>query len=347
LTRFQKEYVLLVVSAANLNTYCVAVHCEMLRALGVPPEQSDQVAIDHHQAGLSEADAALLDAALLDAALKLVRRPADWGSSDVERLRKHGLSDKQILEGVVMTALTQFLNTLQTGLGTTPDFAPRLVFERENLFSAEASLTNEVEPTADEDAPLVARVQQGDVGSFSELIRRHSGRLYRTVVGLTGNVEEAEDEVQNAFLKAFTHIQAFRGSARFSTWLTRIAINEVLDRLRERKATASWVSLDELGPADAEDDFQPRQVQAWADDPERLYSRAETRRLVERELMKLPVKYRLVILLRDIEQLPGDEVAAALGLPLPTMKTRLFRGRMMLREALAPHFVDRGKGAHA
>jgi RNA polymerase sigma-70 factor (ECF subfamily) len=342
LTRFQKECILLVVSAANFNTYCVAVHCEMLRALGVAPETSDQVAIDHHQAGLSEADTALLDAAL-----KLVRRPDEWGPLDVERLRTHGFSDPQILEGVVMTALTQFLNTLQTGLGTTPDFTPRLVFEKENLSPPESSLTSEVESTADEDAPLVARVQQGDAGSFAELVRRHSGRLYRAVVGLTGNVEEAEDEVQNAFLKAFTHIQGFRGSARFSTWLTRIAINEVLDRLRERKATASWVSLDERGPGEEEVDFEPRNVQAWASDPEQVYSRAETRRLVERELMRLPVKYRVVILLRDIEQLPGDEVAAALGLPLATMKTRLFRGRMMLREALAPHFVGRGKSAHA
>src|SRR5262249_42510143 len=128
LSRVQKECILLVISAANLNTYCVAVHCEMLRALGVSVEDSDQIAMDHHQTGLSDADKALLDVGL-----KLAVRPSEFGLEDIGLLRRQGLSEEQILEGVVMTALTAFLNTLQMGLGTTPDFTPKRVFTPKDL----------------------------------------------------------------------------------------------------------------------------------------------------------------------------------------------------------------------
>ena len=123
LTRVQKECILLVISAANLNTYCVAVHCEMLRAMGVPADDSDQIAVDHHQTRLSAADKALLDFAL-----KLAVRSLEMGREDIELLRRHAFTEEQILEAVVMISLTSFLNTLQMGLGTTPDFAPHRVF---------------------------------------------------------------------------------------------------------------------------------------------------------------------------------------------------------------------------
>jgi uncharacterized peroxidase-related enzyme len=115
----RKEFILLVISAANLNTYCVAVHCEMLRGLGLPEDVSDQIAVDHHQADLSQADKALLDAAL-----KVARRSPTFGLADVEALRIHGFTDHQILEAVVMASLTNFLNTLQVGLGTSPISTP-------------------------------------------------------------------------------------------------------------------------------------------------------------------------------------------------------------------------------
>jgi RNA polymerase sigma-70 factor (ECF subfamily) len=97
-------------------------------------------------------------------------------------------------------------------------------------------------------------------------------------------------------------------------------------------------SLDES--AADEEGFRPRQVQAWTDDPEQLYSQAEMRSLIENGVMKLPVKYRMVLMLRDIEQLPIEEAASALGLGIPAIKARLLRGRLMLREALAPHFLS-------
>lgn len=356
LSRVQKEYILLVVSAANLNTYCVAVHCEMLRGLGVSEDKSDQIAVDHHQAGLSGADCALLDFAL-----KLNQRPAEVALGDIDGLRMHGFTDEQILESVVMTALTSYLNTLQMGLGVAPDFELRRVFGDEawsvpqkkiqpprhtgpqmvNLFPASASLIDisqvprgAVAPGQDADAHLVARVREGDLNAYEELVRRHHGRIYRTLIGITGNPEDAEDGTQDTFLKVFEHIGRFRGDSTFATWLTRVAINEGLDRLRERK------KLDRIDDSPQDDEeFRPRQVQAWDDNPEQLYSKTQMRALVEHALMKLPSMYRLAVMLRDIEQLSTEEAAAALGVGISNLKSRLLRGRLMLREALAPHFL--------
>ena len=187
----------------------------------------------------------------------------------------------------------------------------------------------------DVDADWVSRVQGGQVDAFEELVRRHERRVYRTLIGITGNREDAEDGTQNAFLKAFQNIGKFQGAARFSTWLMRIAINEGLECLRRRRNLESLEEEDR----ESEEGFRPRQVQDWRDNPEQLYSETELRELVEDEVMKLPAKYRLVVMLRDIEQLSTEEAALALGLGLAALKTRLLRARLMLREALAPHFV--------
>src|SRR6266496_376099 len=340
LSRKQKEYILLVISAANLNTYCVAVHCEMLRALGMPEEKSDQIAIDHHQADLSEADRALLDFAL-----KLGKRPETFGSEDIDSLRRHGFADKQILEAIVMTALTDFLNTLQMGLGTTPDFAPRLIFplkevnpEDDGARPMVGRFLEEESLLEDADAAVVARVQAGDTDAFEELVRRHGRKVYRSLVGILGDVVEAEDAMQDAFLKAFEHIAEFEGRSTFATWLVRIAINTGVQRLRGRK---NFESLDD------DDDFRPRRIQAWQDDPEQSYSKEEIRALIEREIAKLPPKYRVVLVLRDLGELSTAQAANALGLGVPALKARLLRGRLMLRESLVPYFSKGSAGVTA
>ena len=339
LSRVQKEYILLVVSAANLNTYCVAVHCEMLRALGVSADDSDQIAVDHRLAGLSEADAALLDFALT-----LSQRPAQYGVDHIDGLRRHGWTDLQILESVVMTSLTDFLNTLQMGLGPLFDVTPRRVFAPSYFMNPEPATTTPIRGGVDdEDASLVARVQAGETAAFETLVHRHGQRVYRTLVGVTGNVQEAEDAAQTAFLKAFEHIRQFRGDASFSTWLTRIAINEGIQSVRKQKG---YASLD-VPDNESEDGFRPRNIQQWAPDAEQLYSKSESRALVERTLLQLPAKYRVAVMLRDIEQLSGEEAAAVLGVGVPTMKTRLMRGRLMLRERLAPYFVQKSGGRPA
>ena len=344
LTRVQKECILLVISAANLNSYCVAVHCNMLRGLGMPLEQSDQIVVDHHQSDLSEADKALLDFAL-----KLGVRPAEFNREDIDSLRLRSFTEVQILESVVMTALTNFLNTLQMGLGTVPDFEPRHVFGQEIMhrfplaprpISLASVFSRRMEAGEDLDAGVVARVQGGDVEAFEELVRRHSRCVYRALVGILGDAEEARDAMQDAFLKAFEDISEFQGRSKFSTWLVSIARNTGVQRLRERKNVES---LDEDGRVE-EDDFRPRQVRAWQDNPEQLYAEAEIRGLVEKGVMRLPAKYRVVVMLRDLEQLSTEEVAQSLGLSVPALKARLVRGRLMLRELLSPHFTEGARG---
>jgi RNA polymerase sigma-70 factor (ECF subfamily) len=333
LTRLQKEYILLAVSAANLNTYWVAVYSEMLRMSGVTAEDSDQIATDHRQARLPEADKALLDFAL-----RLAVQPSRFGRPDIDAIRRHGFTEEQVLEAVVMTALTNFLNTLQMGLGATPDFASRRVFRPDPAKIAHLS-ANDLRPSlgegpADPDAEVVAKVRNGDVDAFEELINRHSRRVYRTLVGILGSVDEARDAMQDTFLKAFQHLGDFQQRAKFSTWLVSIASNTGLQRLRERRHVES---LDDDGSA-SEEGFRPREVRAWTDDPEQLCSKTEIRALVENTVMKLPAKYRVVLVLRDLEQLSIEETAGALGLGIPALKARHLRGRLMVREALSPHF---------
>lgn len=187
----------------------------------------------------------------------------------------------------------------------------------------------------DADAKFVEQARAGDAAGFEELVKRHQRRVYRVLMGITGNTAEAEDAAQTVFLKAYLNLGGFKEEARFSTWLTRIAINEGLQRLRRREKNVD--SLDDPGP-EGEEDFRPRQVQAWDDNPEQRYSKTEVRELLEREIMKLPAKYRVVVVMRDLEEASTAETAEALDLTQEAVKTRLLRGRLMLREALAPVF---------
>jgi len=187
--------------------------------------------------------------------------------------------------------------------------------------------------------------------AFEALVERHGRRVYRMILGITGNTSDSEDGVQNTFLKAYQHVGEFQGQSKFSSWLTRIAMNEGLEILRRRRSKGNQ-SLDEWDAED-EETFRPRSIRPWEEDPERQYSQAQVREIVEREIMKLPAKYRVAVMLRDLEQLNTEEAATALGLNVATLKTRLLRGRLMLREALAPHFRRRpsgpagGEGRHA
>jgi RNA polymerase sigma-70 factor (ECF subfamily) len=295
--------------------------------------------IDHRDATLSEPDVALLDFAR-----KLATDPHSLTTDDVESLRRSHFNDEQILEAVLMVGLTQFLNVLQFGLGTDPDFKPRftaplkevnpqLDSERPML---ERPLSDE-SAFADPDAEIVARVKAGETDAFEELVRRHGRRVYRSLLGILGSVEEAEDALQDAFLKAFQHLPEFEGRSRFSTWLVRIALNTGLQRLRGRKG---FETLD-----DDREDFRPKRIQAWMENPEDLYSREELRRLIEMEVMKLPAKYRVALMLRDLEELSTEEAANVVGLTIPGLKARVLRGRLMLRESMVSYFAKNGRGS--
>ncbi|HEY6218017.1 MAG TPA: peroxidase-related enzyme, partial [Pyrinomonadaceae bacterium] len=189
LSRVQKEFILLTVSAANNNSYFPALHCQTLQFLGVKAEQSQQVIVDHHGANLSDADVALLDFA---------RRLASKGQSftelDVESLRKSNFDDEQILEAVLMVGLTQLLNCIQMGLGTEPDFKPRITFPLKEVNPAVAAERQIVEPelpgdfvSDDPDFEIVVRVRDGETDAFEELVRKHGRRVYRSLLGILGN----------------------------------------------------------------------------------------------------------------------------------------------------------------
>ncbi|HSB29137.1 MAG TPA: peroxidase-related enzyme, partial [Pyrinomonadaceae bacterium] len=341
LTRIQKEFILLVVSATNQNSYFPAVHTKTLEFLGVKSQQSTDVTIDHQRSNLSEADKTLLDFAR-----KLTAQPTDISATDVALLHEAGFTDRQILEAVLMIGTTNLLNTVQLGLGVEPDFKPRITSPKKEVNLATESERPMLErPLIDEsvyddpDLAVVRRVKDGDTDAFEELVRRHGRRVYRSLIGILGDPTEAEDALQDCFLKAFQHLAEFEGRARFSTWLVRIAINTGAQRLRSRK---DFDSLDEEG-----EDFRPKRIQVWDEDPESCYSREELRKLVESEVMKLPVKYRVALILRDLEELSTTEAANALGLTVPGLKARVLRGRLMLRESMVGYFAKTSAGVKA
>jgi RNA polymerase sigma-70 factor, ECF subfamily len=339
LTRSQKETILLAVSAANLNSYCVAVHCNLLRGLGMSTDEGDQIALDHHRSSLPDADKALLDFAI-----KLGSKFSEFSLDDVVRLRAVGFTDPQILECEVVTALNNFANVLQAGLGIEHDFEPPPAFEQKkaNLWAAfdrpianGSSVSSVAALAGDPDAELAAQARAGSLEAFEELIRRHSRLVYRALTAILGNQDHAQDAMQDVMLSAYEHIAGFQARSKFSTWLVSIARNRAIEYLRKRK---NEISLDEA-PFEEDRDFRPRELRDWADNPEQAYSRLEIQQLIEKGIMALPANYRTVMMLRDIEHLPIEETARQLELSVPTVKVRLLRGRLMLREWLAPHFA--------
>jgi len=335
LTRVQKECVLLAISAANLNTYCATLHSQVLNILGIPLEESDRIVKDHRQSSISGTDQALLDESRKLASL-LGRSSQGF---ETERLRTQGFTERQIVEAVVVSGLANFLNTLQAGVGAPADFPPRKVFGPKDLypFSDRSRPISDATFPEDPDSALVARVREGNIDVFEELVRRHSRRIFGTLAGLVGNIEDAHDATQEVFLKAFENIGRFQGRSKFSTWLTSIAINTGTDFLRQRKPSES------LEETQDDEGFRPRQVQKWADDPERLLAASQMNELVREAVLRLPEKYRIAVLLRDINQLSTEEAAAVLELSVPALKARVLRGRLMLRESLAPHFIRQDK----
>lgn len=327
LGRRQKEYIVLAVSAANRNVYFVAVYGEILKTQGVAEETIERIVENHRGSTLMPADQVLIDFALL------IARGDPAASDHVAVLRGSGLSDPQILEAAAVASFTNFLNALQVGLGAQPDFRPRYDFASATQLPAE--------PSRDPDTELVALARRGNTQAFEELVRRHHRRVHRAALCVTGNHEDAEDAAQVAFVKAFQSLATFERNALFTTWLTRIAINEALSRVRARKPMEN-VSLDD----EERNELRPSLNGTWVDDPEQLYAREELRRLIERAMSGIPVRYRMAVLLRDVEQLSTAEAASALGVPVPTLKKHLMRGRLMLREALSPYFLS-GQGATA
>lgn len=185
----------------------------------------------------------------------------------------------------------------------------------------------------DDDLPLLDRILAGDAQAFEELVRRHERRVYRVTMAITGNQEDAEEAMQETFLKVYQHLGEFQRASRLSTWLTRIAVNEALQKRRRRRITEP---LDESIVTDEE--MMPKQLEDWHDDPEKIYAKEEIRRIVEEAIQSLAPIYREAFVLRDVQGLTTQEAAEALGVAVPAFKSRLLRARLMMREALATHF---------
>jgi RNA polymerase sigma-70 factor (ECF subfamily) len=190
-----------------------------------------------------------------------------------------------------------------------------------------------------EDEPaLIAAAKAGDARAFEELVSRYERKIFRLAQNITKNTEDAEDAMQEAFLKSYAHLQEFQGDSRFYTWLVRIAVNEALMRLRKRRP--NQVSLDE--PVETEDDLMPREVQDWGPNPEKQYAQTEMRKILSEAAEKLDPASGVVFFLRDVEELSTEETAEALGISISAVKSRLLRARLKLRQRLDRHF---GQGA--
>ena len=186
-----------------------------------------------------------------------------------------------------------------------------------------------------EDLALVQAAREGDISAFEQLLKRYDRNVFRIANYITQNREDAEDVVQDAFLKAYQKLDQFQGNSKFYTWLVRIAVNEALMKLRKRKASKT-VSIDE--DVETDEGFVPREVTDWSPNPEQLYKQAELGDILEKTIQGLPAGFRTVFVLRDVEGLSTEETAEALGLSIPAVKSRLLRARLQLRERLSRHF---------
>jgi RNA polymerase sigma-70 factor (ECF subfamily) len=186
----------------------------------------------------------------------------------------------------------------------------------------------------DDEGLLVAAAKGGDISAFETLVGRYERKIFRLAQNITQNREDAEDVMQESFLKSYQHLGEFQGNSRFYTWLVRIAVNQALMKLRKRRP--NQVSLDE--EIDTGEDTMPREVEDWGPSPEDRYEQTELGRILSTTIAELDPPFRIVFQLRDIEELSTEETAETLGLSIPAVKSRLLRARLKLRQKLNRYF---------
>jgi len=194
--------------------------------------------------------------------------------------------------------------------------------------------------SAADELALVNRSRNGDAAAFSELVNRYERRIFRLAKRITQNDEDAEDVLQEAFLKAYQNLDSFQGNSKFYTWLVRISVNEALMKLRKRK-TDKTVPLDE--PMDTGEETVQREIAVWEGNPEQRYSQEELHGILDEAIDSLKPVYRTVFVLRDVEEMSTEETAEALNLSIPAVKSRLLRARLQLRERLTRMFRKKGE----
>jgi RNA polymerase sigma-70 factor (ECF subfamily) len=193
--------------------------------------------------------------------------------------------------------------------------------------------------TGDERAQsLIARIRNGESSLFAELVKPYERRVYVTALALMRNEADAQDVAQEAILKAFIYLRQFRGESRFSTWLIQITVNEA--RMRQRKQHAELFEPLTESKDEEEGAYTPRDFADWREIPSEALEKSEFRTILSKALASLGQIYREVFLLRDVEHMSIEETAQALSISVASVKTRLLRARLMLRDILAPGFAD-------
>ncbi len=204
-------------------------------------------------------------------------------------------------------------------------------------------------PTPDPDAERVRRAREGSFEAFDELVARHERSIYGLALRIMQRPEDAEDVVQQTFLSVLEHLKDFGGQSQFRTWLVRIATNHALKALRKRRGLPT-VPMDSAQVEDAAALPHPQFIAPWRDEPGNVAGQRETRELLARALDRLDEKYRLVFVLRDVEELSTEDTAELLGISVANAKVRLLRARLMLREQITQALGDPARqvvGDHA
>jgi RNA polymerase sigma-70 factor (ECF subfamily) len=187
----------------------------------------------------------------------------------------------------------------------------------------------------DDEAQLVSAAKSGDTTAFEELVNRYERKIFRLGMNITQNREDAEDVMQDAFLKSYQNLDRFQGDSRFYTWLVRIAVNEALMKLRKRRP--GQVSLDEPITDDGEDSVF-REIEDWGPSPEKRFAQTELNEILNSVIGQLDPIFRVAFLLRDVEGLSTEETAQILGISVAAVKSRLLRARLKLRQKLNKYF---------
>jgi RNA polymerase sigma-70 factor (ECF subfamily) len=196
---------------------------------------------------------------------------------------------------------------------------------------AKPELRAKPETREPDDAELVDRARRRDSAAFRVIMQRHNRRLYRIARAVLRNDGEAEDAVQEAYVRAFTHLGEFRGDASLATWLSRIVLNEALGRIRRRRGERDLTAVENLMP---QADIIPFPLGSAQPDPERSMAQRQIQHMLEHAIDDLPDDFRTVLVARVIEDMSVEETASLLGLRAETVKTRLHRARKLLRDAL-------------
>ncbi len=189
-------------------------------------------------------------------------------------------------------------------------------------------------PAAHTDLSLAERIGRGDQGAFEALMRKYNGKLFRIARAILKDDSDAEDVLQDAYLDAYRHIGDFHGGSELSTWLTRIVINQSLMRVRKERRRSSIVPFRTTLTYESESP-EAQVPDQQSESPSASVIRAETRRMLERRIDELPVAFRTVFVMREVEEMSVEETARCLSISPATVRTRLFRARALLRESLA------------